>query len=93
MEKTKSQKEKIDAALREARVTASSGAGMVEVTLDGMCGVQNVSISETLLSPENRTMLETLLASAFSEAVRKADGLKEEEARKAVSELFGGMQQ
>lgn len=92
MEKTKIQKEKIDAALRAARVTASSGAGMVEVTLDGMCGVQNVSISETLLSPDNKSMLETLLASAFSEAVRKADEMKEEEARKAVGELFGGIQ-
>ena len=91
MEKTKSQKEKINAALKAARVTASSGAGLVEVTLDGTGGVQNIDISESILSRDNKTMLETLIASAFSEALRKVDIKKEEEARKAVSELFGGM--
>ena len=91
MEKTKSQKEKIDSALKKARVTASSGAGLVEITLDGMNAVQNISVSETLLSPDNKTMLETLLASAFSEGVRKVEILREEETRKILSELFGGM--
>lgn len=91
MEKTKTQKEKIDSALKAQIVTGSAGAGLVEIRINGMYEVEDVSIDETLLTKENKGVLETLIASAFNEASSGIENLRETEMRKSLQDIFGGM--
>lgn len=91
MENTQNQKAKIEERLRKTNVVGSSGAGMVEITVNGMYEVQNVDITEEIISKENKAMIETLIVSAFGEAVKKIDALRQEETKKSLGELFGGI--
>lgn len=89
MEKSRKEKEKIDAFLKERKVTSSSGGGMVLVTMNCLFEVENVDIAEEIISKENKTMIETLIVSAFSDALNKASAIKEAETTKAIQNLFG----
>lgn len=91
MEKTRTQKEKIDAALKAQTITGSAGAGLVEIKINGMYEVEDVSIDETLLTKENKSVLETLIASAFNEACSSVESVRETEMRKSLQDMFGGM--
>ncbi|MDP3641313.1 MAG: YbaB/EbfC family nucleoid-associated protein, partial [Alphaproteobacteria bacterium] len=46
----------------------SSGAGMVLVTMNGKTEVKKITISEELLNPNDKEMLEDLLVAALSDA-------------------------
>lgn len=91
MENSQIQKAKIEERLKETTVKGSSGAGMVEITINGLYEVQNVEITEEIISKENKTMIETLLTSAFGEAVRKVDALRQVEMKRGLDEFMGGM--
>lgn len=71
--------------------TGSSGAGMVEVTVNGEHKVLKVSINDVMLAPENKGMIETLVASAFNDATDKIQRNVEDYARRQASAFnFGG---
>ncbi len=91
MEKTRTQKEKIDSALKAEIITGSAGAGLVEIKINCLYEVKDVSIDETLLSKENKGVLETLIASAFNEACSSVESARETEMRKSLQDMFGGM--
>ncbi len=90
MEKSRIQKEKIENLLKSQTITSSSGAGLVEITVNGLNEVKNVNIDETIISKENKGMIETLIASAFNEAVLKVEKLKETELMKSFREIMSG---
>ncbi len=92
MGKTRDLKEKTEKELRQRKVTGSSGAGMVEIKVNAMYEVEDVSINESLLSPENKSMLETLITSAFNEAGTRIEEIKKEVASASLQRLFGGEQ-
>ncbi len=82
---------KLQEALDSEKITASSGGGMVTVTVDGKGGVKEVSIDPACVDPRDVEMLEDLVLAAISEAQTKARTHYEEEMRKATGGLPLGL--
>ncbi|MFA5495225.1 MAG: YbaB/EbfC family nucleoid-associated protein [Porticoccaceae bacterium] len=61
----------------KAEVTGESGAGLVQVVMNGRHDVRKVTIAPELLS-EEKELLEDLLAAAVNDAVRKIDAQTQE---------------
>lgn len=80
------------------RVTASAGAGMVDVTVSGDGNVTNVKIKKELFEGEDVKMLEDLVLSAVNEAIKKSKDAMAHELKAVtggldpskLSELLGG---
>lgn len=54
------------------RVTASAGAGMVDVTATGDGVISNVKINKSMFEGDDMKMLEGLVVSAVNEAITKS---------------------
>jgi len=78
---------KLQETLDGQKVTASSGGGMVTVTVDGKGAVREVRIDPTCVDPRDVEMLEDLVLAAISEAQSKARKIYEEEMKKATGGL------
>ena len=74
-------------SLESKKITASSGGGMVTVTVDGKGQARRVQIDPTCVDPKDVEMLEDLVLAAISEAQLKAQREYEEEMRKATGGL------
>jgi nucleoid-associated protein EbfC len=74
-------------SLEGKAISASSGGGMVTVTVDGKGHVRRVSIDPTCVDPRDVEMLEDLVLAAVSEAQTKATAEYEQEMRKATGGL------
>jgi len=74
-------------SLESATLTASSGGGMVTVTVDGKGQVKRVQIDPTCVDPRDVEMLEDLVLAAVTEAQGKAQATYEQEMRKATGGL------
>ena len=78
---------KLQESLESRRVSASSGGGMVTVTVDGKGSVKQVQIDPTCVDPRDVEMLEDLVLAAVSEAQVKAQGDYEQEMKKVTGGL------
>ncbi len=58
--------------LAQLHVTASAGAGMVEVTASGEGNITDIKINPVMFKAEDSKMLEDLILSATNEALRKS---------------------
>ena len=74
-------------SLGAARLSASSGGGMVTVTVDGKGAVKQVQIDPTCVDARDVEMLEDLVLAAVSEAQNKAQGEYEKEMKKVTGGL------
>ena len=74
------------AALKEERVEASAGGGMVKVTVTGDMRVEKISLEKDAVDPEDVEMLEDLVLAAVNQALSQA----EEIAAKKMDSLGGG---
>lgn len=74
-------------SLESKQLTASSGGGMVTVTVDGKGHVKRVQIDPTCVDARDVEMLEDLVLAAMTEAQAKAQGAYEQEMRKATGGL------
>jgi DNA-binding YbaB/EbfC family protein len=76
MKKAQAMQEKLQEAQEELgrlEVEGASGGGMVTVTLTAKGDVKAVKIDPSLLTPDDREMVEDLIIAAFSDAKGKAD--------------------
>ena len=73
--------------LREKEYTATSGGGMITVTMRGDHQVTAVKIDPEAVQPDDVEMLEDMLAAAVNEAVRIAD----EDAETELGAISGGL--
>ncbi len=73
--------------LAEMEATGSSGAGMVEVTLNGKGAARRVRIDPVLLEPKETEVLEDLLVAAINDAKAKVDLHSQEEMAKVTGGL------
>ncbi len=73
--------------LDNIEVEGVAGGGMVVIRATAKGRVLAVEISETLLQPLEKTMLEDLVAAAFNDAKAKADAAAAEELNKMSSAL------
>lgn len=90
IEKTKNLESEVEKVLKTKTITGASGAGLVEITINGIFEVLNVSISEDILSPDKKGMVETLIVSAFGDAVKKGWELRKQEVDSTIKGLMGG---
>lgn len=68
-------------------VEASSGGGMVNVTMNGKQEVLSVRIDPEVVNKDDVEMLQDLLAAAVNEAIRKSQELMAEEMKKITGGL------
>ena len=73
--------------LEQREFTATSGGGMVEVTVDGMHLVKSIKINPEAIDPEDAEMLEDLITVAVNEAISNAIKTSEEE----MGAITGGL--
>jgi DNA-binding YbaB/EbfC family protein len=71
-------------ALKDERVEASAGGGMVKVVASGDLRVQSITIDPDAVDPEDVEMLQDLVTAAVNEALRQVEEL-------AASKMGGGM--
>src|SRR4051794_22336383 len=64
-------------ALREQKVEASAGGGMVKVTITGDLKLESLTIDPDAVDPEDVEMLQDLVLAATNEALRQAVDLQE----------------
>lgn len=80
------QMQKAQEEIARAEVTGQSGAGMVQVVMNGRHDVRKVTIDPSLLQ-EDKEMLEDLLAAAVNDAVRRIEDMQ----KSSMSGLTAGM--
>jgi len=78
--------QKAQDAIAQAEVTGESGAGLVQLTMNGRHDVKSVNIDASLMS-EDKEILEDLIAAAVNDAVRKVENHSKSE----MSKVAGGM--
>lgn len=77
----------LQADLEQREYTATSGGGMVEVTVDGKHLVKSIKINPDIIDPEDSEMLEDLVTVAINEAISNAIKTAEEE----MGAITGGL--
>lgn len=73
--------------LKGQRATASTGAGMVEVEVNGLGEVLRVKIDAALVARGEREMIEDLIPAAVNQAVAKAKQLHLDAFKAAAADL------
>lgn len=73
--------------LEQREFTASSGGGLVQVTVDGKHLIKSIKISPDAVDPDDSEMLEDLVTVAVNEAIENAIKTSEEE----MSAITGGL--
>jgi DNA-binding YbaB/EbfC family protein len=73
--------------LAQKTVEASSGGGMVKVTVNGQLVVSSVKIDPSVVNPQEMEMLEDLVLAAVNEGLRRAREMAAEE----MSKVTGGL--
>lgn len=77
----------VQAELANEEVTASTGGGMVTVTMNGNQEVKAVKIDPAVVDPNDLAMLEDLIAAACNEAKKRA----QEVAQNKMGAIIGGL--
>ena len=78
---------RVQEELARKTVEASSGGGMVRVTVNGQLGLASIKIDPAVINPVEREMLEDLVLAAVNEGLRLAREMAAEE----MSKITGGM--
>jgi DNA-binding YbaB/EbfC family protein len=73
--------------LGRLEVEGASGGGMVAVTMTAKGEIKAVRIDPSLMTPDDREMLEDLIVAAFSDAKGKADRLAAEKMQSLTAGL------
>ncbi len=69
----------LQADLEQREYTATSGGGMIEVTVDGKHLIKSIKINPDAIDPDDSEMLEDLITVAVNEAIGNAIKTSEEE--------------
>lgn len=77
----------IQEALERETISASSGGGMVTVTMNGKQKLIGIKIEPTLLNPEDPSVVEDLIVMAINEAQDRVQELVKER----MTEATGGL--
>ena len=77
----------MQAKLEAMEVEGQSGAGMVKVLLSGKGDLRRVAIDTSLMSADEKEVLEDLLVAAHADAKQKVEATMAEEMQKATAGL------
>jgi len=82
-----SRMQEMQAKLEATEVEGAAGGGMVKVTLTGKGDLRRVAIDPSLMTADDREVLEDLLVAAHADARQKVEAAMAEEMQKATSGL------
>ena len=82
--------QKAQEELAQKTVTATSGGGMVEVTMTGKKVLQSIKLKKEAVDPEDIEMLEDLITAAINEAMKKVDEMANA-SMGSMSGMLGGL--
>ena len=85
MKQAQKMQEQLESEMGQLQVEATSGGGMVNVTMDGKKQILAITIEPESVDPDDIEMLQDLIAAAVNEAGRKVD--------EEVSGHLGGLTQ
>ncbi len=91
MGKVKEVQEKMKEAqdnLRHITETGESGAGMVKATVNGKKEVISVEIDESLITKDDKEMMQDLVVAAVNKALENVDVKAKEEIKKSTEGLI-----
>ena len=86
MRQAQEMQDKLQVELEKMRVSASVGGGMVTATVNGTKALLELKIEHDVVDPDDVEMLQDLVVSAVSEAVRRA----EEQVQKKIGGMIPG---
>ena len=86
-QKMQAEMARVQEELKEDRVEASAGGGMIKVVMTGDMRVDRVAIDPAAVDPDDVSMLEDMIAAAVNEASRQAQDLASEK----MAAVTGGM--
>ena len=87
MQQAQAMQSKLQDELAAMRIEATSGGGMVKITMSGTKEVLAVEIDKTAVDPEDVETLQDLILAASREASRRVD----EAVQKKTASMLGGM--
>jgi DNA-binding YbaB/EbfC family protein len=76
--------------LKDETVEASSGGGMVKVTIGGDLSLRSIAIDPEAVDPEDVELLQEMVQAAVNEGLRAAQGLAESKMGDVTGGLGGG---
>ncbi len=77
----------IQKGLKDKRIEATSGGGMVKAVVNGNQEIISLEIEKEVVNPDDIEMLESLVIAALNEAMRKSKELLLEEFKKITGGL------
>ena len=77
----------IQEELKNTTATGTAGGGMVTVTANGKNEILSIEIENSIISTDEKEMLQDLITAATNDALRKVQAIGKEE----MSKLTGGM--
>ena len=83
MQQAQQMQESLQRQLKQTKVEATAGGGMVPVVMNGVKEIQSLAIDPEVVSRDDVEMLQDLIVAAITDAQRRADDL--------VSQQMGGM--
>ena len=83
MQQAQQMQESLQKKLKETKVEATAGGGMVTVVMNGVKQVRAITIDPEVVSKDDIEMLQDLIVAAINDAQRKVD--------EAVAGKMGGM--
>lgn len=87
MKEAQKMQETLQRQMAELQVEASSGGGMVSVTMNGSKQLTGIKIDKEAIDPSDTEMLQDLILAAVNEAARKVD----EQLSSQLGSLTGGL--
>ncbi len=82
---------RVQAELANITVEGSAGGGMVKVTSNCQNQIMKVEIEKEVVDPEDKEMLEDLVAAAVNQALENAQKRAQEEMSKVTGGMLGNM--
>jgi DNA-binding YbaB/EbfC family protein len=73
--------------LEQVEISGSSGAGLVQITINGKGNMRALKIDPSLVDPQETEVLEDLIVAAFNDAKAKLEAHTTEE----MNKVTGGM--
>ena len=83
MQQAQQMQDNLQKQLKQTKVEATAGGGMVTVVMNGVKEIQSLTIDPEVVSRDDVEMLQDLIVAAVTDAQRRADDL--------VSQQMGGM--
>jgi len=90
-QKMQKEMQKVQESLADITVEGTAGGGMVKATANCKLEIISVEIEPEVIDPEDKEMLEDLIAGAVNQAIKAAQDRSNEEMQKVTGGILGNL--